>query len=209
MFHFADLRVQQALEAIYLCSDDTAPETIEGCPCCISTRGVDVLLTTTLRDIPGEALYRYVSEVFLTIGCEEDFQYLLARIFAVSANDTKNANDPEIVLGKLKYVDWRSWSNEMVRAIEDFVDAWFERELARDLTEADDYWIGTNAESVLCGAAIGGFDLSRWLIRLNDPCAVPVLADLKNRFPGELSAFWEETPKGFKEFSVILAHGQS
>lgn len=204
-----DARVREALEAVYRTFALPTPDLIEGCPCCISTRGIDVLLTTPLRELTGQELGRYVSGAFLTVGGERDFRYLLPRILDISVSDPANATDPEIVLGKLGLANWQSWSAGEQEVIEQFLDAWFERALARDLAEADDDWIGTEAESVLCGAARAGLPLARWLARLLDPLAGPVLADLKDRFPGQLSAFWEDAPEGFMELSTILSQGRA
>ncbi|MDQ8756484.1 hypothetical protein RCO27_09600 [Sphingosinicella sp. LHD-64] len=165
------------------------------------------MLTTPLRELTGQQLWRYVSGAFLTVGGELDFRYLLPRILDISVSDPTNANDPEIVLGKLRLANWRSWSAAEQGVIEEFLDAWFEWALARDLAEVDDGWIGTEAESVLCGAARAGLPLARWLVRLHAPQASPVLADLKARFPGQLSAFWEGTPEGFRDLSTILFQG--
>ena len=202
-------RLSEALEAVYRTFALTAPTAIEGCPCCISTRRVDVLLTTPLRELSGEQLSRYVSGAFLTVGGEDDFRYLLPRILEISVSDPANAIDPEIVIGKLALANWRAWSVSEQRVIEELLDAWFECALARDLIEADVGWTGTEAESVICGAARAGMPLQHWLVRLHDPSAAPVLADLKARFPGQLSAFWEDTPKGFTELSTILAQGRA
>jgi hypothetical protein len=202
-------RLSDAREAVYRALAVPAPAVIEGCPCCISTGGVDVLLTTPLRKLSGQQLWPYVSGAFLTVGGEDDFRYLLPRIFDISVSDPANANDPEIVIGKLALANWRAWSAREQIVVEEFLDAWFESALVRDLTEADDGWIGTEAESVLCGAARAELPLQRWLIRLNDPIAAPVLADLKERFPDQLSPFWELTPTGLAELSTILAQGQA
>jgi hypothetical protein len=185
------------------------PDAIEGCPCCISTRGVDVLLTTPLRELSGQQLWRFVSGAFLTVGGECDFRYLLPRILDVSVNDPGNANDPEIVIGKLALANWRQWSAAEQKVIEQFLDAWFECALANDLASAAEGWIGTDAESVLCGMARAGLPLDRRLLRLHDELAAPVLADLTKRYPGNLSPFWETTPAGLSEFSTILAQGHA
>lgn len=204
-----DKRLRDALEAVYREFDGRVPSMIEGCPCCISSRGTDVLLTTPLRQISGQALWRYVSGAFLTIGDQQDFRYLLPRILEISVNDPGNANDPEIVLGKLELANWRSWSREEQEAIEVFINAWFEQALARDVAEAAEGWVGEEAESVLCGAARAGMPLKRWLVRLHEPDAFPVLADMRKRFPREMSAFWDYTPSGFRELSAILVQGKA
>lgn len=207
--HPAEQRVRQAVEALYRTFEFPAPVAIEGCPCCISTRGTDVLLTTPLRQITGQSLWRYVSGVFLTIGDQPDFRYLLPRILEVSVSDPGNANDPEIVLCKLALADWRSWELDEQRALESFVDAWFEKALENDLAEADEGYIGMSAESVLCGAARAAMPLRRLLFRLSAPDAAPVLADMQQRFSGDMSPFWEFAQEGLKEMSTILSQGRA
>lgn len=199
-----DARVRDALETVYRQFAAPVPLTIEGCPCCLATRGVDVLLTTPLRALSGKTLWRYVSGVFYTVGCERDFRYFLPRILDLAINDPGESNNVEIVLGKLKLAHWQSWSTDECAAIETLVDAWFERALANDLIEAADGSIGWEAESVLCGAARAGLPLTRLLVRLQQPDAAIVLADLKERSPGQLSPFWEEAPAGLAALSAIL-----
>jgi hypothetical protein len=198
-------QVHSALESVYREFAAPVPSKIEGCPCCISTRRVDVLLATPLRNLSGQDLWRYVSGAFLTIGSERDFRYLLPRILDVAVNEPENSIDPEIVLGKLELAKWTSWSAAERQVIEELVDAWFGQALERDLAEADEFWVGSEAESVLCGAARAGLPLGRWLDRLQEPEASRVLADLKGRFPGELSPFWGDAPAGFEELARILA----
>jgi hypothetical protein len=197
-------RVLDALNAVYRTFEMPPPTVIEGCPCCIDTRGTDVLLTTPLRQISGQALWRYVSGAFLTIGEKRDFQYLLPRILDVSVSDPANANNPEIVLGKLKLAEWRSWASDEQLVIEEFIYAWFEQTLASALAEADEGWIAGDAESVLCGAARAGLPLERWLSRLTEPDAAPVLADMQERFPSKPSGFWEDAPSAFHKVRAFL-----
>jgi hypothetical protein len=165
---------------------------------------VDVLLTTPLRQISGPALWRYVSGAFLTVGGQEDFRYLLPRILDVSALDPGNANEAEIVLGKLSLAEWRSWAAGEQRVIEAFIKAWFEHALASDLAEADEGWIGGRAKSLLCGAGRAGLPLERLLSRLAEPDATPVLSDLKEDFPPKPSGFWEDAPSAFQEVRSFL-----
>ena len=201
--------MRKALEAVYETFSMHTPAVIEGCPCCIATRGVDVLLTTPLQTLTGQQLWRYVSGVFLTVGGEADFRYFLPRILDISVTDPANANDSEIVLGKLALANWRMWNIKEQEVIEEFLDAWFEMALVQDLTETNEGWIGGATESVLCGAARSGIPLNRWLIRLHDPMVGPVLSDLKSRFPGDLSPFWDDTPQGLQELNTILFQGQA
>lgn len=200
-----EARLREALEAVYQAFAAPVPRVIEGCPCCIDTRGVDILLSTPLRDISGQSLWSYVSGLFYTVGGVRDFRYLLPRILDISINDRYNAYDSEVVLGKLALADWQSWSPGDRRVVENLIDAWFEQALVRDLAEFAAGWDGREAEAVLCGAARAGLPLTRWLGRLRERDAEPILLDLKNSFPKGLSPFWEEAPDGLKELSLLLA----
>ena len=135
------------------------------------------------------------------------FPYLLPRILDLSINDPGSVNDTEIVLGKLRLALWRSWSATEQEVIEALLDAWFELALARDLAALDDDWSDLETERVLCGAVRAGFPIAPWLLRLHEPVADPALADLRDRYPNQLSPFWDLTPDGFAELSTIFAQG--
>jgi len=203
-----DARVRDALETVYQQFATLVPPVIEGCPCCLATRGVDVLLTTPLRALTGKALWRYVSGVFYTVGSECDFRYFLPRILDIAINDPGNSNNVEIVLGKLRLANLQSWSAGERAAIETLVDVWFDRVLANDLAEADEGWVGWEAESVLCGAARAGLSLTGLLARLQEPDAAAVLADLRERSRDGLSAFWKDVPADLSALSALLAREQ-
>ena len=119
-----DTRMRDALETVYRVFAAPVPLAIEGCPCCLATRGVDVLLTTPLRALSGMTLWRYVSGVFYTVGSERDFRYFLPRVLDLAINEPGESNNVEIVLGKLKLAHWQSWSMDERAAIETLVDAW-------------------------------------------------------------------------------------
>lgn len=197
-------RVIEALEAVYRTFQSDAPSVIEGCPCCIDTRNTDILLTTPLHQITGQALWRYVSGAFLTVGDTKDFRYLLPRILEVSVLDPANANDPEIVLGKVLLAKWRSWAADEQLVIEGLIDAWFEHAIVSDLAGEEEGWIGLDAESVLCGAARAGLPLERYLSRLAEQDAAPVLADMQERFPSKPSGFWKDASGAFGEVRAFL-----
>ena len=207
LLHQTKARVIEALSAVYHTFEMPPPSVIEGCPCCIETRGTDVLLTTPLREISGQALWRYVSGVFLTVGDIRDFRYLLPRILDVSASDPANANNPEIVLGKLRLAEWRSWQIDEQLVIEEFIRAWFEQAVVSDIADANEGWIGWDAESVLCGAARAGLSLDRMLPRLAETDAALLLADMRERFPSKPSNFWEDAPNAFYEVRAFLDRG--
>lgn len=187
---------------VFACSP---PAIIEGCPCCIASRGVDRLLSKPLRELSGQDLWRYVSGLFYTIGSKRDFRYFLPRILEISITNPRESNDPQIVLAKLALGDWRSWAEREQRAMEEFVEAWFEWALMQDLV-SDETLLADHAEAVLCGAARAGFPMSRWFDRLLAPDAAPVLAGMLERYPNDLSSFWDEVPESLRDFSAFLEH---
>ena len=208
-----DPRVQAALDAIYGLFAAPTPRVIEGCPCCIGTRHVDVLLTTPLRELTGHALWRYVSGAFLTVGGERDFRYLLPRILQLAFCDPGALPNVEIVLGKLRLVGWTDWKLSERRAIEELIDLWFDQALARDLLNADEGEVGWETEALLCGAARADLDITRWLTRLLAPIAEPVRADIAERYSKPLasgalpkSSFWEDAPDGWRTLATVFGH---
>lgn len=201
MLSSAKAKLDDAMEAVYREFDVPKPAIIEGCPCCIETRGVDVLLSTPLREITGRQISRYVSGVFLTVGSETDFRYFLPRILELSAYDGGNAFFTEVVVGKLGQANWKEWLQSERHAIEQFLDAWFEWTVASELSLGP---LGTETESLLCGAARAGVSLERWSATLRSDYAEPLMAVLREQFFSDSSSFWDDAPNGRREFVSIL-----
>lgn len=202
--------VMAALEAIYTAFAVQRPRIIEGCPCCIDTRRVDVLLAKPLRELTGEDLWRYVSGVFLTIGSDCDFRYLLPRILELAIIEPGTLPNTEIVLGKFERADQSSWSREQRAAVKTLVDVWFDHALWEDLREAEDWLISSEAEAVLCGAARGGFDLKPLLSRLAATAAAPVRSYLADTYAKQIAngsvprGFWEDVPTQWREIAAAI-----
>ena len=181
-----------------------APPLIKGCPCCIDTRKVDVLLSNPLRELNGDQLWRYITGAYLTVGGDRDFRYLMPRIFELAAVGPFGVPDTEIVLGKLALARWESWKVTEKEAILEFIDAWFSAALEQELLHAEDGWTD-QTEAILCGMARAGLPLADWLIRLTEPAYGLILADLRQRYPRDLSPFWDDAPDGFAQLSAVLA----
>lgn len=192
------------MNALYREFNAPAPEVIEGCPCCIDTRGTDGLLNTPLRQISGDAIWRYITGAFYTVGSERDFRYLMPRIFELGALSPNDVPDQEIILNKLRLANWQAWSPTERASVDEFLDAWFDYALAHDISEAEDGWFPRQAESMLCGISMAGLPISKWLEKLKEPSASLVLADLAERVPNGLSGFWADAPEGLVELQGML-----
>lgn len=199
-------RLAASIEDLYRVFSAKAPPLIEGCPCCIDTRKVDVLLSTPLRELSGDQLWRYITGAYLTVGGDRDFRYLMPRIFELAAVGPFVVPDTEIVLGKLALARWETWQAEEREAVLEFIDAWFSTAIEQDLLNAGDGWID-QTQAILCGMARAGLPIADWLIRLTEPANEPILADLRQRYLRGLSPFWEDAPEGFAQLSTVLAEG--
>ena len=202
-------RLVASVEAMYQVFSAKPPPVIEGCPCCIDTRNVDVLLVTPLRELSGDQLWRYITGAYLTVGGDRDFRYLMPRIFELAALGPFGVPDTEIVLSKLARARWETWKGAEKVAVLEFIDAWFSYSLEQDLMQADEGWIGDQAESLLCGMAYAGLPLADWLIRLTEPAYAPVLEDIRQRYPRHLSPFWRDVPNSLTQITAFLGEGSA
>lgn len=195
-----------ALAGLYATFDAPRPRLILGCPCCIDTRNVDVLLSKPLGVLTSDELSRYASGVFLTVGGPVDYRYLLPRIFDLSANDLSWFPTPEIVIGALARAEWDVWSASERAAILSFLSAWFDR------------WAGGGAyedgfgeiDALLCGMARARIDIVPYMARLLLPVNAAGLLELQslngpnaaNGAPPE--SFWEDAPEGWRRLTDFL-----
>lgn len=99
-------------------------EKMEGCPCCVSSTDKEKIHTKPLRQLDGDDLSRYAFKAITTWGNTNDFKHYLPRIFELLST-TDFIVDTFVVLGKLKYANWETWSTEEQKAINDFLMAWW------------------------------------------------------------------------------------
>ena len=199
--------LEQAIESIYRTFAVDPPSLIDGCPCCIEKRGVDVLLVTPLKSLRGENLWSYVAGLFYTVGSVADYRYLLPRILELAALSPGESNNPEIVLRKLALADWSKWTTLEQDTIFEFVMAWFEHSLERDMNLAFEGFNEANCESIICGAALAGMQLEPFVARLRRLDVREVKAVIEKRLiANEQSAFWNDFPDLLREFRTLMSH---
>jgi hypothetical protein len=191
-----------ALAGLYSTFEAPPPRRIEGCPCCIGTRKVDVLLAKALRTLTDDDLARYGSGAFLTIGGVNDFRYLLPRLFELSAIDPGWYPSPEVIVGKLALAEWGTWRKAEKVAVTNFLSAWFDR-LA--VGWADDEAHLGDVDPLLCGLAKAGEDIAPYLDRLLRPENVDGLRRLRETWDGAPTAFWETVPEARRQIRNFLA----
>lgn len=206
----ADPRILAAIEAVYGALNAPNPRVIEGCPCCMDSRKPDVLLTTPPRQIAPGDLYRYITGAFFTVGGPRDFRYLAPRILEVTVLHPGETPNPEIALRKLALAEWEYWAPRERAAVIALIDAWFDNALANDIRLAEAFMGGSDAEAVLCGAALAGLDITPWLTRLAGPEATAVRAEMARMNATALergypTGFWEDAPAAWAEFARAVS----
>jgi hypothetical protein len=203
-----------AIEALYVTFKRPHPSRVDGCPCCWKDKENQALMVTPPREMTPDQLSRYSAKVFTTVGGLSDYKYFLPRIFELTAAES-GWPDTEIVLGKLKLAEWQYWPKEEHRAVQTFVDAWFEAE-ALAVKPSDDEYYHSRIDELICGIAKTGIGLEPYLNRLLDhPLALAdfyysnaeMLSD-KDRLS---NAFWEDIDpvvvagvKAFLRSDVVL-----
>lgn len=183
-----------ALERVYDRFSGPAPRVIDGCPCCIDRKTAGLGHSKPLRELTSAELGPYAASVFLTVGAELDFRYFLPRILELSAREAGWYPTPEIVLGKLELARWQTWPEKDRGAVQDFIEAWWERLLS----EEDD---AGQLDGVICGIARSGLDIDPFLERLlTHPAALAAIVEASIWLEWENSSklprnpFWEDCP---------------
>ena len=185
--------LKEAIDSVYAAfAAVPRPREIEGCPCCIEDKEVDVLLAKPLREISPEELSSYASSVFLTIGCEKDFHYFLPRILEVTVTDLGWWPDIEVTGRALENAKWLTWPEAEREAIKRFFDAQF----SGLLTES----VGSELDSWLCGISLAGLELAPFLTRLeaNTSAVLEIYGWNANPIMERrlTNGFWDDTSKG-------------
>jgi hypothetical protein len=119
-----DLALKVAVDNLYVTFEpyplhpDTGP-----CSCCHNPIDEQKLHGKPLRNLTIKDLEKYAFDALLTWGDVKDFKHFLPRIFelAVLHHDTDTFVDPEVICGKLRYGDWRSWPEPEQQSIDNFL----------------------------------------------------------------------------------------
>ncbi|MEY2881846.1 MAG: hypothetical protein RLZZ15_4226 [Verrucomicrobiota bacterium] len=189
-------KLSVAIEAVYQAfAGVRRPAVIEGCPCCIERKGVDVLLSKPLREISAEELSPYAASVFLTVGGLDDFRYLVPRILQISATNNSWWPDPEVVGRSLANGDWQAWARPERDAVVRLLETRF------DALLSGDEW--TEIDSWLCAVARAGLDLRRFLGELAaNKTAMLAFYERNANAAWErrlANGFWDDAPDGAKQ----------
>jgi hypothetical protein len=102
------------------------PAYTDPCLHCHTLEDEAKLHTKPLRELTCEDIRDYVWDALLVWGDEDDFRHFLPRIFDlfVTVPDPDlQISDPEILFGKFRHGNWRSWPEDEQASVEHFLHA--------------------------------------------------------------------------------------
>lgn len=118
--------LKKSIETLYITfSIYPFPSAIIGCPCCVSDTDKAKIHNKQIRQLSEDDLSRYTFKAMTTWGNENDFKYYLPRILELLST-TDFIVDTFIVLGKLNYGKWTTWTIDEQLVIKQFLLAWWE-----------------------------------------------------------------------------------
>jgi len=128
----------------------------EGCPCCVSDADKRRLFSKPLEKLTPDELGRFAWKALTTWGTVEDLKHFLPRMLELVAKDDCAPFEREVLFGKLRLGEWRTWPEGERRAVEVFLDAVWQDCLT---SEAGGVWL----DDLLCGLGNAVDDLTPYL----------------------------------------------
>ena len=155
-------KLRNSIEQLYRVFSDHRPHPApEGCPCCATEEHKIQLASKPLRELTDDDLYEFYSSALLTWGTVEDFKWFLPRLLELAATFEIVMIDWEILLGKLRLGEWKTWKNSEKEAIDDFLAASWQSCLE---SGAGSFAV----DSLLCGLGRAVDDLAPYLLIWSD-----------------------------------------
>jgi hypothetical protein len=162
-----------------------------------------------LRELTAEDLSHFAHSALLTWGTAEDFKHFLPRLFECMVSAERfDFVDREVLLRKLAYGKWNTWSQNEQAAVRRFMTAQWRAVLGSSVKEAD-------AEDWLCAVGQAEDDLTAYLTNWAEQAAptacehlAALLVNEGNRLlaKGKLSnPFWQERREQMNQVIMWLA----
>ena len=114
------------------------------------------LFSKPLEKLTPDDLGRFAWKALTTWGTVEDVKHFLPRMFELVANDDCAPFEREVLFGKLRLGEWRTWPEDERRTVEMFLDAVWQDCLR---SEAGGVWL----DELLCGLGNAVDDLTPYL----------------------------------------------
>ncbi len=194
--------LRAAVEALYVAFERPRPETIDGCPCCMTPDDLRALVGVPLRQVGGRVAYLYSVNALYTVGDNDDFRYFWPRLveLCLTPLHAEYRLDEFYVFSRPHYARWReTWTPEEQAATERVAAA-----IAEDLAHR-----GLPSEDSFADALIDlGYEVNRWVCALAQSLedVTAYLRPLVAQTPAlALLAFWEYQNPSSQEGPLINA----
>lgn len=116
------LDIDDAIARLYVAfSTVPRPRVIDGCPCCIANKEVDVLLAKPLWELRGSELDSYASSAFATVGSRADYLYFLPRILELTGTEPSWWPDLEVTGRAVRSSGPATWTAGQRTALDDYL----------------------------------------------------------------------------------------
>ena len=201
--------IEVAVEKLYHTFQASAPESIDGCPCCINKKNVCTLLKTPLRTLSSNDLSNYGASLFHTIGDISDFKYFLPRLFELSYSDDSWYPTPEIILNKLYLGEWHDCPVVEKNAILNFMRSWLVHLKNQYAMEPE--FIEDKIDELICGIGLSGASLPDFFVLIDGNIELIEGLYILNRSDqtGEMqpyNPFWENNPETVAIYFSFLSN---
>lgn len=166
------MSLKVAIEDVYdAFTNVEKPRRVDGCPCCMTEDEYETLTAKPLRELSSAELSEYASDVMLTMGSAEDYQYFLPRILELTIeDDVEWMSSVEITANKIGMAGFSRWNAKKQSSI---TQLWLA--VIRDIATSDPH------------PELLGFrssDIGTWLAAATlIPIAVSPLTDVLEGFP--------------------------
>ena len=123
------MEIKNSIENLYKTfSKYTIPGKIRdrSCDCCVTNEEVKSILSIKLKDLSEDKIGHFMRSAITTFGDENDYKHFLPRILELLI-DNNNLIDDFLTFEKLDYINWRSWNQNEIDALEQyFLSLWID-----------------------------------------------------------------------------------
>ncbi|CAL2102489.1 conserved protein of unknown function [Tenacibaculum sp. 190130A14a] len=102
------------------------------CECCVTNEDITRLLSKSLHELEVNDINKFTSKAVTTFGDEQDYKHFLPRILELVAISEDSLIDDFLTFEKLNYLEWETWNNKEIIAVDLFFYYQFENSLKNE-----------------------------------------------------------------------------
>lgn len=101
------------------------------CECCVTDEDIRRLLSKSLQELEVNDIYKFTCKAVTTFGDEQDYKHFLPRILELVAKSDDLFINDFLTFEKLNYLEWETWNNKEIIAVDLFFYYQFENSLKK------------------------------------------------------------------------------